>query len=263
MRYALVLVATVALGIVPTTSPSMDARSESHGRDSVEVTGRRVAIIPEGSSTTPARSRQPTAEVPSGTADTEQEPCIPRVRNFDGVDQPGHVCPDADGTLIWVPDTDADTGDPATAQLPPLVVTSEDVQTLLVNAGTINVQPDRSWVLVNAETIVHTDATEHILTTQVLGIAVDVRATPAQFTWDFGDGSEPITRTEPGAPWPDHTTAHRYQSTGDFAVTLRTHWDAHFRVQGASTWRPVTGTPVTVATSEPFEAVTATPRLTR
>jgi len=118
-------------------------------------------------------------------------------------------------------------------------------------------------VLVNAETIVHTDATEHTLSTQVLGIDVDVRVTPTHYTWNFGDGSEPLIKIDPGAPWPDHTTAHKYQSVGDFRITLHTEWDAHFRAQGASTWQPVAGTPVTVAQSEPFETVTATPRLTR
>ena len=264
MKTALAVVTIAAMGLLPSASDEPKVRSRSHGGGGVTVTGTGDAAIPGWNTTTPARSGHPTADTPAGgTDDADTEPCFPRIRNIDGVDQPGHVCPDADGTLIWVPDTDAEAGGPGQAEAPPLVVTAEEVQTLLVNAGTIQVQPDRSWVLVNAETIVHTDAAEHTLSTQVLGIDVDVRVTPTQFTWDFGDGSEPLTRTEPGAPWPDHTTAHKYQAVGDFQITLRTEWDAHFRAQGASTWQPVTGTPVTVAESEPFEAVTATPRLTR
>lgn len=262
------LAGAIVIGLpAPVGAEDDSLRGAVRGReDSVDIFGldrefrdgaRQFSPGPDGRSP----GSQPASN--SGPRPEDEEPCFPRIRNIDGVDQPGHVCPDADGTLIWVPDTDAEAGGPGQAETPPLVVTAEEVQTLLVNAGTIQVQPDRSWVLVNAETIVHTDAAEHTLSTQVLGIDVDVRVTPTQFTWDFGDGSEPLTRTEPGAPWPDHTTAHKYQAVGDFQITLRTEWDAHFRAQGASAWQPVTGTPVTVAESEPFEAVTATPRLTR
>lgn len=142
------------------------------------------------------------------------------------------------------------------------MVTREDVQSLLVTSGNLVVQPDQPWVLVNTDTIVMTDAEEHILGTQVLDLDVDVRVTPALFTWDFGDGSAPVTGSDPGAPWPDHTVSHVYREASDVTISLRTEWDAAFRVEGTSTWVPVTGRAVTTASTDAIEVVTATPRLT-
>lgn len=143
-----------------------------------------------------------------------------------------------------------------------LVISREDVQSLLVNSGSLVVQPDQAWVLVNTDTIVLTDAVEHTIGTQVLGLDIDVRVTPVLFTWDYGDGSPPVTGTDPGAPWPNHTVSHLYDAAGTVTISLRTEWDAAFRVEGTSTWLPVSGRAVTVTTTDPIEVVTATPRLT-
>lgn len=143
-----------------------------------------------------------------------------------------------------------------------LVFTREDVESLLVNSGNLVIQPDQSWVLVGTETIVMTDAAEHVLETEVLDLDIDVRVTPALFTWNFGDGSVPLSGTDPGAPWPNHTVSHVYTEPGVVSVSLRTEWDAAFRVEGTSTWLPVTGRAVTETTSDPIEVVTARPRLT-
>ncbi|WP_168202725.1 PKD domain-containing protein [Georgenia wutianyii] len=144
----------------------------------------------------------------------------------------------------------------------PIVVSHEDVQHLIVEPGGLIVQPDRSWVLINTETVVMTDAAEHILRTRVLEVDVDVRVTPVLYTWDFGDGSAPLTGTDPGAPWPNHTVAHVYDAPGTVVISLRTEWDAAFRVAGTSTWLPVAGRAVTTQSTEPIEVLTATPRLT-
>lgn len=155
---------------------------------------------------------------------------------------------------------EAEDGDPVVGE--PVTLTREDVQSLLVDAGGLEIQPDRSWVLVHVETIAFTGAREQILTTTVLDAPVEVRVTPQAFTWDFGDGSEPLVTTDPGAPWPEHTVAHSYTAAQDStAVTVRTEWDAVFRIPGVSPWLPVAGTVVTTESSEPFEVVTATPRL--
>ena len=143
-----------------------------------------------------------------------------------------------------------------------LVFTRRDVQSLLVNSGSLLVQPDQSWVLVGTDTVVMTDAAEHVLGTRVLDLDIDVRVTPVLFTWDFGDGSAPLTGTDPGAPWPNHTVSHVYDDPGAVTISLRTEWDAAFRVAGTSTWIPVAGRAVTEAQSEPIEVVTAKPRLT-
>lgn len=143
-----------------------------------------------------------------------------------------------------------------------LVFTREDVQSLLVNSGSLEIQPDQSWVLIGTDTVVMTDAEEHVLGTRVLDLDIDVRVTPVLFTWDFGDGSAPLTGTDPGAPWPNHTVSHAYSDPGTVTISLRTEWDADFRVEGTSTWIPVAGRAVTETQSEPIEVVTAKPRLT-
>lgn len=155
---------------------------------------------------------------------------------------------------------DAEDAEEEPAEL--LVFTREDVQSLLVNSGSLDIQPDQSWVLVGTDTVVMTDASEHVLGTRVLDLDIDVRVTPVLYTWDFGDGSAPLTGTDPGAPWPNHTVSHVYGDPGTVTISLRTEWDADFRVEGTSTWIPVAGRAVTETRSEPIEVVTAKPRLT-
>ncbi|MFC4555309.1 PKD domain-containing protein [Georgenia faecalis] len=145
----------------------------------------------------------------------------------------------------------------------PVIVTAQDLQSLPIDSGGLTVQPDRGWVLVNMETIALTGAREHTLETVVLGVPVQVRVAPVEFSWDFGDGSAPLVGTDPGAPWPDHTVAHTYTVAGDAQLTLTTQWEGAFLVEGSPDWIPVTGRAVTQEVSDPFEVVTATPRLVR
>ncbi|MBD8063501.1 PKD domain-containing protein [Oceanitalea stevensii] len=163
--------------------------------------------------------------------------------------------------LVWWADGDEEEAvDDEPREL--IAFTREDVQSLLVNSGSLEIQPDQAWVLVGADTVAMTDASEHVLSTRVLDLDVDVRVTPVIFTWDFGDGSAPLTGTDPGAPWPNHTVSHVYSDPGTVAISLRTEWDAAFRVEGTSTWIPVAGRAVTETESGPIEVVTAKPRLT-
>jgi len=176
-------------------------------------------------------------------------------------------CDGAGGTEL-TPWFERSTGDsqegrpPPDVTVQPVVVSREDVQRLIVEPGSLIVQPDRSWVLISTATVVMTDAAEHTLRTRVLDLDVDVRVTPVLYTWDFGDGSAPLTGTDPGAPWPNHTVSHVYEAPGAVTISLRTEWDAAFRVAGTSTWLPVAGRAVTTQTTNPIEVVTATPRLT-
>ncbi|PYG00434.1 PKD domain-containing protein [Georgenia satyanarayanai] len=160
----------------------------------------------------------------------------------------------------WTDGEDAEQAEEVPREV--LVFTREDVQSLLVDSGSLEIQPDQAWVLVGTDTVVMTDAAEHVLGTRVLDLDIDVRVTPVLFTWDFGDGSAPLTGTDPGAPWPNHTVSHVYSDPGTVRISLRTEWDADFRVEGTSTWIPVAGRAVTETQSEPIEVVTARPRLT-
>jgi hypothetical protein len=138
---------------------------------------------------------------------------------------------------------------------------AQELQRLPLTPSSLTVQPPSGWTLVNADTVVFTDGAEQVLTTTVLGIAVTIRATPVSFAWDFGDGADPITTTDPGRPWPEHTIAHRYLAEGTHHITLTTTWTATFQVAGTATWEPVDGTATTTSTSSPLTVYEARSRL--
>ena len=135
--------------------------------------------------------------------------------------------------------------------VPPM--TAEDFRRLPLPAPALTVQPARGWVLVNKDTIVYTDPAVVHLTTDLLGYPMEVEATPSRFTYDFGDGSAPLSTTSPGAPWPHQDTAHVYRQLGTRAITLTTTWSGRYRVVGTTVWHDVNGTATTTATSAPFE----------
>lgn len=249
------------LALPASAARDFDFRGQSNGDDSLDLVGTVLdwterAIPVEG----PAQRRGSAA--PAGGAERY---CPPTLYTHGIYREIITECDGAGGTELvpFFEPVDGQEADPAEApQRQVFVVTREDVQSLLVNPGSLVIQPDQFWVLVNTDTIVMTDAAEHVLNTQVLGYDVDVRVTPALFTWDFGDGSPPVTGTDPGAPWPNHTVSHAYSEAGTVSISLRAEWDAAFRVEGTPAWIPVEGRAVTTVTSEPLEVVTATPRLT-
>ncbi len=112
------------------------------------------------------------------------------------------------------------------------------------------VQPDRGWVLVNKPVVVHADPAPQRLTTTILGTAVTVSATPAGYTWDFGDG-QTLTTTDPGRPWPQGTLTHTDQRVGTYRITLTTTWSASYVLSDDPTVRTVPGT-ATTSSSAPL-----------
>lgn len=132
-------------------------------------------------------------------------------------------------------------------------LTVEDFRRLPLPSPALSVQPARGWVLVNKETIVYTGDAPVTLQTDLLGYAMEVEATPSRFTYDFGDGSAPLTTASPGRPWPDQDTTHVYRRLGTRTITLTTTWTGRYRVAGSAAWHTVAGTATTSATSAPFE----------
>jgi len=108
----------------------------------------------------------------------------------------------------------------------------------------------------------HTEPGEQVLDTTLLGIAVQIRATPRSFTWDYGDGTTPVSTTDPGAAYPQHTVAHTYDQPADqVRITLTTTWSGQFRITGTPTWTDVTGTAATTSTADPLRVYEARSRL--
>ena len=129
-------------------------------------------------------------------------------------------------------------------------VTAEEFRRLPVTPSTPLYQPASGRGLVNMDLIVYTDPAPQLLSTTVLGVPVTVRATPAEFSWDFGDGSALLVTTDPGAPYPDYTVAHPFRQPGSYEVNLTTTWRGEYQISGEGPWYPVAGTVTT--SSVPF-----------
>ncbi|WP_165962702.1 PKD domain-containing protein [Occultella glacieicola] len=138
-----------------------------------------------------------------------------------------------------------------------VTVTVTDFQRLLLVGSEINLQPQGEWTLVNVDTIVFTDGAAQEFSTTVLDLPVEVRATPVEFTWDFGDGSQPLVTTDAGAGYPDHTLTHVYSTAETVEITLTTSWVGEFRINGIGPWLPVNGVATTVTVSDPLRVETA------
>ena len=128
-----------------------------------------------------------------------------------------------------------------------VVLTSEEFRRLPLAASVPTFQPAGGRALVNKDLIVFTDPAPQELSTVILGAPVQVRATPVEFAWDFGDGSAPLVTTDPGRPYPDYSVAHLYASRGTFEVQLVTTWQGVYQVAGAGPWLAVAGTAQTTS----------------
>ncbi|MEV6282942.1 PKD domain-containing protein [Kribbella sp. NPDC051770] len=105
----------------------------------------------------------------------------------------------------------------------------------------VKVQP-AGRTLVNLDTIVYTDAnTLSSSNVSVLGYPVVIEGTPVSYTWNFGDGSAPVTTRTPGKPYPAKEVTHKYMKRGSVSLTVTTNYRARFSVGGAG-WQPIDGT---------------------
>ena len=133
---------------------------------------------------------------------------------------------------------------------------------LTIAPSPVVVQPPDGWTVVNVPTITFTEPGEQVLDTTLLGIPVQIRATPRSFTWDYGDGSGLVTTTDPGAAYPHHTVAHTYEQPADrVEITLTTTWSGQFRITGTPDWTDVSGTATTSSTADPLRVYEARSRL--
>lgn len=135
--------------------------------------------------------------------------------------------------------------------------TAEDFRRLPLAPAQVTLQPAASTVLINIPTITMAGAPEQLLTTDLLGFPVEVRAVAATYTWDYGDGSAPLVTASPGRPYPNDDVHHSYARPGTYTITLTTTWTGEYRFAGTSAWTPVDGTATTVSTVPPITAVEA------
>ncbi|ROS79121.1 hypothetical protein [Cellulomonas sp. PhB143] len=150
----------------------------------------------------------------------------------------------------------------APADLAPAV--QRAFQRLPIAPPDLAVEPPNGWTLVNFETITYADTaetTDQDFDIALLGVAVEVRAHATDYSFDFGDGSAPVSSEDPGAPWPDQTISHEYTDTGTRTIALTTTWTGQFRIAGTAPWTDVTGTAATTTTSPAIDVLEAHSRL--
>lgn len=110
-----------------------------------------------------------------------------------------------------------------------------EFQSLPINAGAVVAQPS-PHTLRGAETNFYAEAVEQQFDITMFGQKVHVVATPAQYTWNYGDGTVFGPQPSMGGPlpqerWGEKTrTSHPYTATGDFQVVLTTSFQGTYSV---------------------------------
>lgn len=171
-------------------------------------------------------------------------------------------------TAIWDPDCSPDPADPqqpvesepvseeqAEAEQEPLpVITEQDFAELPIDGVTVGFEPElQGFGYLNRHTNVFADAETQVLTQEMLGYEVDIRAIPAEYHFDYGDGT---TRSsfDAGGPLPDYdsaghqvnktdtetATSHIYTTTGQHPVTISTVYIGEYRIDGGE-WQAIPG----------------------
>ncbi|WP_157544497.1 PKD domain-containing protein [Jonesia quinghaiensis] len=159
-----------------------------------------------------------------------------------------------------LPDGSVAQTTPATGRQP-VVVTVREFRELPLKGSGITIEPDREDYVINLPVIMLTDPAPQILQTNLLGTNVQVKATPTSYTWNWGDGTQPLTTSDPGRPYPDHTVHHTYTSLDTFTITLETTWSGQFSIDNGSTWTSIDGTVTTTNTSSPVTVLEYVPLL--
>lgn len=113
-----------------------------------------------------------------------------------------------------------------------IVAIEREWATLTPQSPTMVLQPQTGWVYANVPTIAIADGAVNTTTATLLGVNVDIRASPQTYTWEWGDG-ESTTTTDPGSPYPDATVTHTYAHRDEpVVITLSTTWSGQYRVDG-------------------------------
>jgi hypothetical protein len=125
-------------------------------------------------------------------------------------------------------------------------VTWEDIQSFDADGGTATMEP-RGVVVVGLDANLYSSASQHVVAGTLLGEAADVRFTPVEWGWNYGDGDERSTSTA-GASWDQldqdeftpTDTSHVYENAGDYTVRTRVAFTAEYRFAGGA-WVPLGG----------------------
>ncbi|WP_312182948.1 hypothetical protein [Arthrobacter sp.] len=106
-----------------------------------------------------------------------------------------------------------------------------------ITPGQLTMQPS-PHTLVGAHTNVYVEAGEQVFEMNLLGQSIRIVVEPTEYTFDYGDGTSLGPVRVPGGPLPEFrwgeqtATSHIYEQTGDFPVTVTTHFSGEYSVNG-------------------------------
>lgn len=211
----------------------------SHGATS---NGNSVHVVGE-------RSTPPSASLPQtskeGTSWAPPPGIPPWVVPIERCVARGEIAADCSGvrpgTPAAPPPPDAPAGTPG--------ITIRDVASFRPELATLSSEPD-GWSVRGLHANILATGGSSTRTGELFGIPAEVRFTPVAYSFDYGDGSAPLTTATPGATWAalglaefDPTpTSHAYERAGTFTVTLLVDYAAEYRVGGTGDFTPIPGT---------------------
>ena len=146
----------------------------------------------------------------------------------------------------------------------------EALKTILIPQAAVTVQPPGGQTLVNLKTIVSSDSAPYERDISVLDQTVHVWLRPVTWTWDFGDNSAPVVRSDRGTPWQDGVLAseitddaftyHEYATADPAMITLTVTWAADYQAPGEDP-EPVPGSIDITSPPSEIDVLEAVPQL--
>lgn len=142
--------------------------------------------------------------------------------------------------------------------------TPEDVMRAARRLGwpsaTLVIQPPGGETLVNFATNFYSTTTRPTTrTVHLIDTAVTIEATPATYTWRFGDGHSRTSHGAGGA-YPDLQITHRYRRTGAVTPQVDLTYTGRYRLDDGP-WQQLPDTLTVAGTPQTLRVLTATPHL--
>lgn len=121
---------------------------------------------------------------------------------------------------------------------------------------TVRIQPGGTTLVGNPTVFSGTqlvDVRPPALVNPLSGRSLNLTVQPTTWTWDFGDGSEPVTTSGPPPPYSKGASTagqltHTYKRSADLTVTVTVSWSASYTISGIAGTQQVVA-PVPSATT--------------
>jgi hypothetical protein len=216
----------------------LGSHGATSGGDSVQVVGER-STSPTGNS--PRTEGETTVEASAWSPPPGIPPWVVPVERCVAQGEIAANCSGArPGAPAAPPPPEAPAGTPG--------ITIRDVASFRPELATLSSEPN-GWSVRGLHANVLASGGSSTRAGELFGIQAEVRFTPVAYSFDYGDGSAPLSTATSGATWAalglaefDPTpTSHAYESGGTFTVTLLVDYAAEYRVGGAGAFTPIPG----------------------